>query len=100
MSTKDNKKTTKEILAELDEAIEFSNEVAELCKKESYIDEGSYEEYRDTFRFMTRVFVFLMGLSFLCVLASTASLATKEEGKIYMTSRGGDVEEITSIKRR
>lgn len=100
MRAENNKKTKKEILIELEKATQFSIDVEKQSKAECYIDNGSYEEYRDVFRFMTRVFIFFIGLSLFLVLLSTATLANKEDSDIYITSRAGHVEEITNIKRK
>lgn len=73
-------------------------------------DPGSYEEYRDGYRFMTRLALYTFCVSMIFNVISTVSLFFVEPAKTYATTRDGRIlevypiaqsfEEIKSIKSR
>ncbi|WP_137297170.1 hypothetical protein [Psychromonas sp. SP041] len=97
---KNNKKTIKEITAEIKKANESLQKQLEGHESDFKVDETSYEQFRDGLRFMTGLFVLLMTVSFLINIASTIVLSTKSDVEIYTTSRNGDVEKVINIRKK
>lgn len=60
-------------------------------------DPGSYEDFRDGYRFMTRVSVYTFTISFLFNIASAFFIFSVEPGKTFATTRDGRLKEVVPI---
>lgn len=75
---------------------DFSKQEQQLMKRAAEIqalvidnDPGSFEEYRDGFRFMARLSVYSFLLSFLIGIVSVYFVITRDSGNTYLTTRDG-----------
>lgn len=60
-------------------------------------DPGSFEEYRDGFRFMASASSWVFCLTAFFILMSVLALLSKDEAKTYLSTRDGRLAEIMPI---
>lgn len=95
-----NNKKKKEFDAQLAELTEFAKGIKLEADAEISHTEDSYETYRDSYRFMTKVTFISVILSGVLLASSLAIFFNKPTGKSYTTSRSGDVIYIKPIAVR
>lgn len=95
-----NKKKKEYFDAELEKLVKFADQVKDEVAEQTVHTEDSYETYRDSFRFMTKVTLISVIFSFIFLSASLAIFFTKPMGQTYATTENGDVIKITPVAVR